>query len=195
MIQRKTVLAVLFASVMLAGTAFAQGMFPGFPAATDTATSRSAATLPMTGSECIPGDTGLSGGRPPQTACYKQSNLQGNYVTVVTTPVASQTVTWSVSDNARLYQTTPLTGNITLSNPTGLTTGQVINLLIKQDATGSRTVTWGSYFTWPAKSVTGQVTAPTLSTTASTADLFTFVYDGAKLLSFKNQTFGQGLVY
>lgn len=191
--NRKLTLAVLFAS-MIAATAAYAGMFSGFPFASSTATQFAAATLPMTGSECIPGDTNLSGGRPPQTACYTQGNLQGNYVTTVTTPVASNTVTWDVAGNANLYATTALTGNITLSNPTGLTTGQVINLMIKQDGTGSRTVTWGTYFTWPAKTG-GAVTAPTLSTTASTADILTFVYDGTKLFSRTNQTSGQGLVY
>lgn len=184
--------AALAAIVVASGLAWA-GMFSGYPFASSTATSNSAATLPMTGSECIPGDTNLSGGRAPQTACYTQGNIQGNYITDISTPSSGSTVTWSVADNARLYRISPV-GNITLSNPTGLTTGQVINLMIRQDATGSRLVTWGSYFTWPTKS-TGAVTAPTLSTTASTADILTFIYDGTKLLSRTNQTLGQGLVY
>ncbi len=162
-----------------------------FPFATSTATSRSAATLPMTGAECIPGDTNLSGGRAPQTACYKQGDIKGNYITTLTS--APVTVTWSVADNAGLYRLDLGGVGQTLANPTGLTTGQTVKLLVVQSGASRTITTWGSYFTWPSKTG-GAVTAPTLSTTASTADLFTFVYDGTALLSQSNQTFGQGLV-
>lgn len=163
-----------------------------WPFASSTADPpRSAATLPMTGSECVPGQTNLSGGRAPQTVCYTQGNLKGNYVTTIAS-AGSGTLSWSAADNANLYQVT-LGGTTVVSNPTGLTTGQTLRLLLIQDSTGSRTATYGSLFKWPAKS-TGATTAPTLSTTASTADLFTFVYDGTYLLSTSNQTTGQGLV-
>jgi hypothetical protein len=160
-----------------------------FPFASSTATSRSAATLPMTGAECIAGDTNLSGGRAPQTACYTQGDLKGNYITSITS--AATTVSWAVNDNANLYKLA-LGGNNTLANPTGLVTGQSVRLLVVQDSAGSRTLTWGSMFTWPAKSG-GLTTAPTLSTTGSTADMFVFTYDGTRLLSDRNQTAGQGL--
>ncbi len=183
-------LAASLAAVLVSAAIAGAGIY-NFPFASLTAdpTARTAATLPMTGSECIAADTYLSGGRAPQTACYTQGNLKGNYVTTITS-AASGTLSWSVAGNANLYQVT-LGGTTVVSNPTGLITGQSVRVLLIQDATGSRSATWGSLFKWPAKS--GVNTAPTLSTTASTADLFQFIYDGTYLLSSSNQSTGQGL--
>jgi hypothetical protein len=65
-----------------------------------------------------------------------------------------------------------IAGNRTIANPTGtLTGGQRLILRIKQDATGSRTITWGSNFRF-----TGG-TAPTLTTTASKTDYLGFIYN------------------
>lgn len=67
--------------------------------------------------------------------------------------------------------TITLGGNRTFAAPTNPLRGQVINLLITQDATGGRTITWNSVFTWPA------ATAPTLSTIGGSTDLITMQYD------------------
>lgn len=48
-------------------------------------------------------------------------------------------------------------------------------LLLRQDATGSRTVTWGSDFKWPAGST------PVLSTVANSLDILSFICDGSYL--------------
>jgi hypothetical protein len=56
-------------------------------------------------------------------------------------------------------------GNYTLTNPTNAKEGQAGNILITQDATGSRTLAYGTAY----KSVGG--TAPVLSTTANARDL------------------------
>jgi hypothetical protein len=64
-----------------------------------------------------------------------------------------------------------LGGNRTMAAPTSPLSGQVINLLIKQDATGSRTITWNAAFTWPSG------TAPTLSTAANSVDMVSMRYD------------------
>ena len=63
---------------------------------------------------------------------------------------------------------TTLTGNrtLTLSN---VQVGQRFNLTLKQDATGSRTVTWWSGIQWPGGTV------PTLTTTANRSDVFEFL--------------------
>lgn len=161
------------ALVAIAVTTAAVAGIYNYPFASSTATSRSAATLPMTGIECIAGDTNLSGGRAPQTVCYTQGNLKGNYVVTLTD---AATITPDVSTNAQLYKVT-LGGNRTLANPTGLVTGQRWELEVVQDSTGSRTLTWGSLYAWPAD------TAPTLTTTASKADLFTFIYTGTAILA------------
>lgn len=56
-------------------------------------------------------------------------------------------------------------------------------LIVKQDGSGSRTVTWPSTVRWP-----GNVT-PTLTTTASRADVFSFVFDGAVYYGTGSQNF------
>ena len=80
------------------------------------------------------------------------------------------TVTW----NASTQQVAKLTlgGNRTLSAPTNGVTGQFISIAVIQDGTGSRTLTWNSVYEF-----TGD-TAPTLTTTASKADVFVFRYNG-----------------
>jgi hypothetical protein len=80
------------------------------------------------------------------------------------------TITWDVS-TAPVAKVT-LGGNRTLSAPTNGLTGQFISIAVIQDGTGSRTLTWNSAYEFTAD------TAPTLTTTASKADLFVFKYNG-----------------
>jgi hypothetical protein len=80
------------------------------------------------------------------------------------------TITWDVS-TAPVAKVT-LGGNRTLSAPTNGATGQFISIAVIQDGTGSRTLTWNSAYEF-----TGD-TAPTLTTTASKADVFVFRYNG-----------------
>ena len=85
------------------------------------------------------------------------------------------TVSWDVAADPIAKLT--LGGNRTLSapsNPVG--SGQYISLLVIQDGTGSRTLTWNAIYEFTAD------TAPTLTTTASYGDLFTFRYNGTKWL-------------
>lgn len=66
---------------------------------------------------------------------------------------------------------TVLTANVTTA-PTfsNLKDGQTINWRLKQDATGSRTMTWPTAFDWPGGTV------PTLTTTANAVDLLVATY-------------------
>ena len=84
------------------------------------------------------------------------------------------TITWDVSTSPVAKVT--LGGNRTLSAPTNGATGQFISLLVIQDGTGSRTLTWNSAYEFASD------TAPTLTTTANLGDLFTFRYNGTKWL-------------
>lgn len=69
-----------------------------------------------------------------------------------------------------------LTGNCTYTFPTPVA-GKSFILVQKQDATGSRTVTWPASVKWPAG------TAPTVTSTASKADKFVFTaIDGSSWL-------------
>ena len=69
-----------------------------------------------------------------------------------------------------------LGGNRTMAAPSGGVTGQFIALLVIQDGTGSRTLTWNAVYEFKDD------TAPTLTTTASKGDNFTFRYNGSKWL-------------
>lgn len=68
-------------------------------------------------------------------------------------------------------QSLTLTGNCSFTFPAvGL--GKGFTILLKQDATGSRTVTWPATAKWPGS------TAPTITATASKLDKLAFVSDG-----------------
>jgi hypothetical protein len=83
------------------------------------------------------------------------------------------TIAWDVSTSQVAKVT--LGGNRTMGAPTNLKAGGTYVLRVIQDGTGSRTITWNAVFKWPA------ATAPTLTTTASAVDIFTFVSDGTNL--------------
>ena len=72
--------------------------------------------------------------------------------------------------------TVTLGGNRTLANPTNIVDGGSYRLVVKQDATGGRTLTFGSAYKWPGGSV------PILSTGASAVDVLVFTADGANML-------------
>jgi hypothetical protein len=69
--------------------------------------------------------------------------------------------------------TVTLGGNRTMANPSNLQAGQSGSIFIVQDATGSRTLSWGSYWDF----VGG--TAPTLTTTANAVDRVDYVVRSA----------------
>jgi hypothetical protein len=69
-----------------------------------------------------------------------------------------------------------LAGNRTLNAPTNQQAGAFYSLLIVQDGTGSRTLSFNSTYKFTA------ATAPTLTTTASAKDLIVFRSDGTNLL-------------
>ena len=84
------------------------------------------------------------------------------------------TVTWNALTQSVAKVT--LADNRTMGLASGGVTGAFISLLIIQDGSGSRTITWNAAYEF-----TGD-TAPTLTTTASKGDLFVFRYNGAKWL-------------
>lgn len=94
-------------------------------------------------------------------AAKYSNNDAGNSSTAIT-------INWATATTQKVT----LTGNctFTFSNPVA---GGVYVLRAHQDATGTRTVTWPAAVHWSGG------TAPTLTTTASKVDVFTFHYDGA----------------
>lgn len=80
----------------------------------------------------------------------------------------AQTIDWSTAN----VRKSTLTGNCTYTFTAPSTGAAVLVLEVAQDATGSRTVTWPAAVHWSGG------TAPTLTTTASKVDVFTFYYNG-----------------
>jgi hypothetical protein len=65
-----------------------------------------------------------------------------------------------------------IAGNRTMAAPSGTpVAGQKLILRVKQDATGSRTMTWNSIYRFAGGS------APALTTTASKTDYLGFIYN------------------
>ena len=94
------------------------------------------------------------------------------------------TVTGTVSidlNNGNVHSVT-LTGNATLTfdNPVATGDSSSFTLIVKQDGTGSRTITWPGSVAWAA------ATAPTLTTTADRFDVlaFTTVDGGTRWFGF-----------
>lgn len=90
-------------------------------------------------------------------------------------------IAWNVANGAAASVT--LGGNRTLANPSGLQAGGTYVLIVKQDATGSRTLAYGSAYKWPGG------TAPTLSTAANAVDVLTFISDGTALYGVAAKAF------
>src|SRR5262249_21156688 len=88
------------------------------------------------------------------------------------TAASRLTIDWSKGNVANLVLTT---SNTTLSFSNGRA-GGVYDLLLRQDTTGSRGVTWPASVEWAGG------TTPSLSTAASSTDTVRLVYDGTNYL-------------
>ena len=95
----------------------------------------------------------------PTVTNYVETPYSANSSTAITLDLTNGTV-----------QIITLTGNATITMPTA-TSGKSFIMFLKQDATGSRTVTW-STVKWAGG------TAPTITSTASRLDILSFFADG-----------------
>ena len=95
----------------------------------------------------------------PTVTNYVETAYSANSSTAITLDLANGTV-----------QIITLTGNATVTMPTA-TSGKSFIMFLKQDATGSRTITW-STVKWAGG------TTPTITGTASRQDIFSFFADG-----------------
>jgi hypothetical protein len=91
-----------------------------------------------------------------------------NYTETLYTANTSTAITVSLA-NGTVQQLT-LTGNATITMPTAAA-GKSFVIMLKQDATGSRTVTWTTVV-WPS------AITPTITSTASKQDMYSFFSDG-----------------
>jgi hypothetical protein len=105
----------------------------------------------------------------PTVTNYVETAYVANTSTAITVSLANGTV-----------QILTLTGNATITMPAAVA-GKSFIIILRQDATGSRSVTW-STVKWPAG------TAPTVTATASKQDIFSFFSDGS---SWYGTTIGQ----
>ena len=125
-------------------------------------------------------------GQEPNTKALTASDIADDLITSAklnyseSTLTDQATVTWDASTQDVCKLT--LGGNRTLAAPTNNTTGQFISILVIQDGTGSRTLTWNAVFEFASD------TAPTLTTTANLGDVFVFRYNGSKWLEMGRNT-------
>ena len=108
------------------------------------------------------------------------STFSGGATLTEDTLTDASTITWVASTSPVAKVT--LGANRTLGSASGGGTGQFISLLVIQDGTGSRTLTWNAAYEFKDD------TAPTLTTTAAKGDLFVFRYNGAKWLEVGRNT-------
>ena len=110
------------------------------------------------------------------------TKVSGAVLNTEDTLTDQSTIAWDVIASPVAKVT--LAGNRTLAAPSGTTpaAGQFVSLLVIQDGTGSRTITWNAVYEFASD------TAPTLTTTANKGDIFVFRYNGAKYLEVGRNT-------
>ena len=119
-------------------------------------------------------------GQEPAQVALAASDIADDLITSAklnyseTTLTDGSSITWDASTQDVAKVT--LAGNRTLGSASNGTTGQFISLLIIQDGTGSRTLTWNAAYEFASDE------APTLTTTANLGDVFVFRYNGSKWL-------------
>jgi FtsP/CotA-like multicopper oxidase with cupredoxin domain len=123
---------------------------------TGAGTLAGASIVTYTGTETLTNKTLTN----PTVTNYVETPYSANSSTAITLALTNGTV-----------QIITLTGNATITMPTAVS-GKSFIMLLRQDATGSRTVTW-STVKWAGG------TAPTITSTASKQDIYSFFSDGS----------------
>jgi len=123
---------------------------------TGAGTLAGASIVTYTGTETLTNKTLTN----PTVTNYVETPYSANSSTAITLALTNGTV-----------QIITLTGNATITMPTA-TSGKSFIMFLKQDGTGSRTVTW-STVKWAGG------TAPTITSTASRQDILSFFSDGS----------------
>jgi len=136
-----------------------------------TLTSPVISSISNTGTLTLPTSTDTLVGRATTDTLTNKTITNPTVTNYVETPYSansSTAITLALTNGT--VQIITLTGNATITMPTA-TAGKSFILLLKQDGTGSRTVTW-STVKWAGG------TAPTITSTASRQDIYSFFADG-----------------
>ena len=125
-------------------------------------------------------------GKQPAVTALTSSDITDNIITSAKLAYSESVLTdgATIDWNAETQDVCKVTlgGNRTLNAPTSGTTGQFISILVIQDGTGSRTLTWNAVYEFKDD------TAPTLTTTAAKGDVFVFRYNGSKWIEMGRNT-------
>jgi hypothetical protein len=103
------------------------------------------------------------------------TNTRG-IITSLQTLTDGATINWDMS--LATAATVTLGGNRTLATPTNIQIGQTYKLVVKQDATGSRTLTFPGIFKWPSGIQLGTLLTPA----ANAVDIFEIWVESATAL-------------
>mgnify|MGYP003626901758 CR=1 FL=1 len=118
--------------------------------------------IPGVGFYSLNGNVGIGTAAPA-----KQLSITKSALATINTLTDGATITPDF-DAGQNFSVT-LAGNRTLANPTNIDAGQTGSIFITQDGTGSRTLSFGSYWDFAGG------TAPTLSTAAASVDRIDYI--------------------
>jgi hypothetical protein len=126
-----------------------------------------------TGAQGIQGPTGPTGSTGPQGVTGPSADA--NHLTQnIQTLTDGASISWDMDNGG--FGIITLGGNRTLSNPTNVEAGSLYRLIVKQDGTGSRTLSFGTNYKFPGAIV------PVLTSTASAVDIFEFLAETTSVL-------------
>lgn len=146
-------------------TSFQQTTFDTLFAVTNSAFTQSNSAYTQSNNAYVAANSAIS-------AAANAINSIASVVVTNGTLTDNTTINWSLSQ----YQiaTVTLGANRTLANASNLSVGTYI-LHVYQDATGSRTLNYGTGYKWPLG------VSPPLTTTSSAHDVLSFVCDGTNM--------------
>jgi len=111
----------------------------------------------------------------------------GTFFQGLTTAAATLTdageIDWDATKEVVTLSMLTATGARTINNPTNLINGGTYVIILKQDALGSLTVTWGGNYKWKGG------TAPTLTAAGDAVDIITFITDGTNMYGVDSLNF------
>lgn len=125
----------------------------------------------------------ISGGDVSVSQTVARTDIQNTWTKAQAYTIVPLTYAATITPNFSLSNVFSLTatGNFTLANPTNVTPGTTYLIIITQDATGGRTITWGSNFKFGLGSI------KTLSTGANKRDIISVVAVSATELFVTSQ--------